>query len=268
MGTTELVKYETMDDLERLGRAMVASKYFEDADSISKAIVKILAGKEMGFGPIASMNGIHVIKGKPSIGANLMAAKVKAHPRYDYRVKHLDDAACVIAFFENGEQIGASSFTVQDAQKAGTQNMGKFPRNMLFARAMSNGVKWYCPDVFLSGPVYTPDELGATIDDEGEVIGMPQIVVTTPDQATTDEAQLEADIEHAAEVDSRPFTTPEAAIQWGVITGAFGTGTGAGPHARAAYNKIKTEQKPATAEEMAVLWRTEVNNRLYQQQPE
>jgi hypothetical protein len=29
---------------------------------------------------------------------------------------------------------------------------------MLFARAMSDGVKWYTPDVF-NGPVYTPDEI-------------------------------------------------------------------------------------------------------------
>ena len=95
---TELVKYETMDDLERLGRAMVSSGYFSDASKISQAVVKILAGKEMGFGPIASMNGIHVIKGKTAVGANLMAAKVKAHPKYDYPVKQLTDDECVIAF--------------------------------------------------------------------------------------------------------------------------------------------------------------------------
>jgi hypothetical protein len=40
--------------------------------------VKVLAGRELGFGPFASVNGIHVIKGKPGIvSANLMAAAVK-----------------------------------------------------------------------------------------------------------------------------------------------------------------------------------------------
>ena len=35
---------------------------------------------------------------------------------------------------------------------------------------MSNGAKWYCPDVF-GGPVYTPDELGEIVDGEtGEVV--------------------------------------------------------------------------------------------------
>lgn len=35
---------------------------------------------------------------------------------------------------------------------------------MLFARAMSNGVKWFTPDVF-RGPVYVPEEMPeVTID--------------------------------------------------------------------------------------------------------
>lgn len=43
---------------------------------------------------------------------------------------------------------------------------------MLFARAISNGVKWFCPDVF-EMPVYTPEELGSTIvteDTTAEVV--------------------------------------------------------------------------------------------------
>ena len=45
-----------------------------------------------------------------------------------------------------------------------------FARNMLFARAMSNGARWFTPDVF-GGPVYTPDELGAEVNEQGEVVG-------------------------------------------------------------------------------------------------
>ena len=59
--------------------------------------------------------------------------------------------------------------------------MGKFPRNMLFARSLSNGVKWFCPDIFLGAPVYTPDELGATVDEQGEVIELP-VTVTVSDR--------------------------------------------------------------------------------------
>jgi hypothetical protein len=40
---------------------------------------------------------------------------------------------------------------------------------MLFARAISNGVRWHCPDVFM-GSVYTPDEMGAKVNENEEPI--------------------------------------------------------------------------------------------------
>jgi hypothetical protein len=41
---------------------------------------------------------------------------------------------------------------------------------MLFARAISNAVRMYAPDVFNGNLVYDPDELGAPIDATGEVV--------------------------------------------------------------------------------------------------
>jgi hypothetical protein len=40
---------------------------------------------------------------------------------------------------------------------------------MYFSRALSNGVKWYCPGV-LSGPVYTPEELDVPVNAAGEPV--------------------------------------------------------------------------------------------------
>jgi len=60
-----------------------------------------------------------------------------------------------------------------DAKAAGLDqkdNWKKYKRNMLFARALSNGQKWYAPDVFNGATVYTPDELGADVDGDGNVI--------------------------------------------------------------------------------------------------
>ncbi len=156
-------------DLFEIGRVLAKSGFFDDAKSEAQAIVKVLAGQELGFGPIASMTGIHVIKGKVSIGANLIAARIKGSGKYTYRIREHSNTICAIEFFEGNESLGISTFTAADAAKMETKNMSKFPRNMLFARAMSNGARWYCPDVF-GGPIYTPDELGATVNDEGEVI--------------------------------------------------------------------------------------------------
>jgi hypothetical protein len=160
----------SLDEIERAASSLAKSGYFIDARDVAQCVTKILAGRELGFGPFASMTGIHIIQGRPAIGANLMAAAVKGSGRYNYRVTEMSDKTCSIKFYEHGEEIGISTFTMEDAKKAQTKNLDKFPRNMLFARAMSNGVRWFCPDVFSGSPVYTPEELGAEVDGDGNVI--------------------------------------------------------------------------------------------------
>ncbi|MCL4410473.1 MAG: hypothetical protein M1356_09235 [Gammaproteobacteria bacterium] len=159
---------------KELGSVFLKSGYFKDTASEAQAIVKVIAGRELGFQAFASMSGLHIIQGKIEIGANMMASKVKASGKYNYKVKELDDSKCAIEYFENmngtWESIGVSTFTIEDAKKAGTQNLQKFPRNMLFARAMSNGVRWFCPDVFDGNTVYTAGEIRATSTDETDVI--------------------------------------------------------------------------------------------------
>jgi hypothetical protein len=151
-----------------IAKMFAESGMFSDVKSAAQALVKIQAGAEMGIPPFASMSGVHIIQGKPTVGAGLMASRVKASGKYDYRVIEQTDKLCSIDFYQGKEKIGNSTFTLDDAKKAGTKNLDKFPKNMLFARAISNGVKWYCPDVF-AGPVYVPEEM-ETIDVKAEVI--------------------------------------------------------------------------------------------------
>ena len=191
---TDLAVAVDVEELKSLGRLLAASGYFERDVNPEKAVAqmctKILAGRELGFGPFAAVNGIYIVKGKPSIGANLMASAVKASGRYDYKVRKMDASICEIEFFEivggKRESLGLSSFTADEGRKAGTQNMDKFPRNMLFARAMSNGVRWYCPDVFNGSAVYVPEEMGMEVDSEGEPVGTVSSTVTvvTPESET------------------------------------------------------------------------------------
>src|SRR5690349_13268341 len=101
-GSTNIIR--TMDDAERAARAMASSGFFTDAKQASQAVVKILAGSELGFGPFASMVGVSIIQGKPAIGANLMAAAVKRTGKYNYRVTKNTDKEVEITFFENGQE--------------------------------------------------------------------------------------------------------------------------------------------------------------------
>ncbi|MGA9773227.1 MAG: hypothetical protein WBV94_29620 [Blastocatellia bacterium] len=168
----ELTFLETKD----LGALLASSGYFADVKEASQAVVKILTGREMGIGPMASMSGIYVIQGKPSLSANLMASTIKRSGKYDYRIREHTNEVCKIEFFQSGESLGESSFSIEDAKQAeslsgkNAHSWKKFPRNMLFARAMSNGARFFTPDIF-GGPVYDPEELGAGLDTQtGEYI--------------------------------------------------------------------------------------------------
>ena len=115
--------------------------------------------------------------------SKIIASLIKKSNRYDYLIEKLDDTECVIAFFAletEGKKVelGKSTFTFKDAAKAGLANKDvwkNYPRNMLFARALSNGARWYCSDVYCG---YTAEEIESTpaatsvitIDKKGEVV--------------------------------------------------------------------------------------------------
>lgn len=171
----------SMQNVIDIGNAFYTSGCFTDVKSAAQAIVKIQAGQELGILPFASMTGIHLIQGKATIGGHLIAAQIKASDKYDYQVIERSNERCEIEFFEGKKKLGKIAFTAQDAARAGTQNMTKYPSNMLFNRAISNGYKTYCPDVFMA-PVYTPEEFDqSSVEVEGEA------TTATPEQAAQSE---------------------------------------------------------------------------------
>ncbi len=166
----ELMK---LADVMTLGESLAASRYFTDAKEASQAIVKVLAGQELGIGPVAAMSGLYIVKGKVTLSGNVMASLIKASAKYDYKIVNHTELVCEIEFFEKGTSIGVSDFSMDNAKQAGLSNGDNwkaYPRNMLFNRALSNGAKWFCPDLFNGQTVYTPEELGDESQDESEFI--------------------------------------------------------------------------------------------------
>ena len=240
-----------LEELTGIARLLAASGYFDAKGSSEMAIAqvatKIMAGREMGLGPFAAVQGIHVIQGRPALSANLIAAAIKASPKYDYRVIELTAETCEIEIFERvggkPESLGKSKFTAADARSAGTQNMAKFARNMLFARAISNAARWYCPDLFSGNAVYVPEELGAVVDGEGNVIELP--AATKPLAAAPTSAPTSAPAAPAAPVDMSDvpaevsfWSSPNDAYDW-----AVGIGASENVHAaRAAFKRLVDNQ--------------------------
>lgn len=183
----DIVKANNRDPVA-LGQVLAQSGYFSDARQAAQAAVKVMAGEELGLGPVASMTGIHVVNGKVTVGANLMAALVRNHRDYDYQVTEHTDQVCAIEFTYKDKPAGTSTFSMEDAQRAGllkNPTWKAYPKAMLYARAMSQGVRWYCPNVASGSPLYTPDELGAEVkyDEGGDIVAVrvdePVVTITT-----------------------------------------------------------------------------------------
>ena len=152
----------TLSDVMQLAAIAMASGNFPDLRNNEQAIVRIMAGRELGLQPMTALRDLYVVEGKVAMSSGLIASMVRNHPKYDYRITAMDNEHCSIQFYEGEAMIGESDFSMADADKAGINRGGsgwsKYPRNMLFARALTNGARWYCPDAF-DGAVYTPEEL-------------------------------------------------------------------------------------------------------------
>lgn len=249
-------------EIEQVGKAFVASGMFGgDMDRTSKAITKIMAGQELGLAPFASMRAVHVIEGNATLSANTMAGMVKSSGRYDYDIKKKELDGCVIDFYEirSGKRtkIGTETFDIDEARMAGMfdpeceeaplkhntrkitmykkgggswqkdgcnckANWKNYPKAMMFARAISNGVRTYCPDVFSGMLVYTPDELNAQVRADGTVIDVDPAtgeVTNMPEQKKSaeaekkEEAAVDTDPNNEGTEDHPDITSPDEPSQ-------------------------------------------------------
>jgi len=170
-----------LSETKEMAEHFFKSGIFEDVKDMSVALVKIQAGQELGISPIMAMKEVYLIPSKSGvkiqIGASLQAAMIKKSGKYDYRIVEHSKEICTIHFFEKRadkwEKIGEESYTIGDARTAGLTAgkdvWTKYPKNMLFARSMSNGAKWYCPDVF-GGAIYNESDDFPESKFEAEII--------------------------------------------------------------------------------------------------
>lgn len=151
-----------LGEIQSLAHVFMQSGLFADTKSISQAMVKIMAGRELGIQPFAAMRDINIIQGKATLAGAQIAARIKQSNDYDFNVLKYDDTGCTLQFTKNGRALSPNvEFTMQHAKQlglAGKDNYAKQARTMLYWRAVTMGARMFCPHIF-NGPIYTPDEL-------------------------------------------------------------------------------------------------------------
>lgn len=145
--------------------------------TVGEAAIKFLFCYENGLPMSAANTGLYIVNGRIVAQGNIIAAQLRRHPSYDYKIKAIDDHGCTVQILrksEDGEWAveGEASFGEADAKRAKLANKDNYqgyPSDMYFNRALARAQRRFAPDVF-SQTVYTPDEMGMKTNEEGDVI--------------------------------------------------------------------------------------------------
>lgn len=131
----------------------------------------ILAGRESGIGPMASLQHVHVVEGRPTMSAEMMRALVLA-AGHQIRYRDMSATRCVVEGRRRGEEEPTTvTWSMDDAKKAGLdgkQNWRRHPRRMLQARATAELCRLAFADV-IQGMAFSTEELEDDSDDVAPV---------------------------------------------------------------------------------------------------
>lgn len=179
---TELMNYsnqhvslqDKVQYAERLaGASLLPTAYKKQPANV---LLAMEMGDAMGIPPIQAINEIHVIEGKPSASANLIGAMVR-RAGHKLRVQGDDQSATAqIIRADDPDFTFEVTWTLERAKQAGLlsgkNNWAKYPAAMLKARAITEVARAATPDA-LYGVIYTPEELGATVNEDGTPVEVP-----------------------------------------------------------------------------------------------
>lgn len=190
--SAEIVKHQQAGSLDS---AVRFAQLLSDADLLPRQFVgrpanvlyAVEYGRTLGITPVAAITGIHVIEGKPSASSGLIGALVrKAGHKLRVKSDGMSWATAQIVRADDPEFTYECTWNLQRAEQAGLLQIKdgkpfardrngkpatweKYTAAMLKARAITEVARDACEDV-LFGLHYTPEELGANVNADGEVV--------------------------------------------------------------------------------------------------
>lgn len=134
----------------------------EGFKSPEAVVTAIIYGRELGLTAMQSIRGIHVIKGRPTMSADMMVALVKRSPICEFfRLVSTDATKATYETKRRDEPAPVQmSYTIEEARTAnalGKDTWKAHPAAMLRARCASSLARAVYQDLVMG--VYDPDEL-------------------------------------------------------------------------------------------------------------
>ncbi|MDP9476442.1 MAG: hypothetical protein M3R38_12300 [Actinomycetota bacterium] len=190
---------------KNLGATLIASGLLPDAiRKPEQAVLVILKGQELDLPPVYALSHLVVVKGKPTMSAELMRALVQRAGHKIRIVETTRQRAVVEGVRRDDPQHPVRiSFDDEDVRIAGLANQGghkSYPAALKLARATSMLCRALFADA-IGGVGHTPEELGAEVNGEGEVLSVPDWGRATQ--------HFEEPVEEAEVVEEQRGPTPE-----------------------------------------------------------
>ena len=157
MSNHVVIQSHNVTDIERMARAFASSKLF-GVSNPEQAVALCLIAQAEGRHPASAAQDYHIIQGRPSKKADAMLRDfLSAGGKVEWH--RLDDQTADATFTHSSGGSVRISWDMDRAKKAKITNpiWNKYPRQMLRARTVSEGVRTVFP--MATSGMYVPEEV-------------------------------------------------------------------------------------------------------------
>ncbi len=210
-------------DMQSMANAICKSGMF-GIKTPEQAISLMLIAQAEGLHPAIAARDYHVIQGRPALKADAMLARFQAAGGKVEWTSYTDDKVAAIFSHPSGGRIEVE-WTIARAKAAeltGKATWKQYPRQMLRARVISEGIRTVFPGVVVG--VYTPEEVQDMEAAAPVVKDMGQAEVVQPEQPAANSVDQLGDLISAQQVAELEDLSRSAKIAPERICKAFGVG--------------------------------------------
>jgi hypothetical protein len=150
--------YYSLSEIKEMGKIIAQSGLF-GVKSPEQAIALMLIAQAEGKHPAMAAQEYNIINGRPALKADAMLARFQQAGGKVQWKKYTDKVVSAVFSHPSGGEVEVE-WTLERAEKAGLtgkDNWKKYPRQMLKARVISEGVRLTYPIITVG--IYTPEEI-------------------------------------------------------------------------------------------------------------
>jgi hypothetical protein len=148
----------TVDQIQTMANAVVKSQLF-GMKTVDQATALMLIAQAEGYHPALAARDYHIIQGRPTLKAETMMARFQQQGgKVEWNVLTNEEVTATFSHPSGGSaKITWTIEMARSAKLADKDNWKAYPRAMMRARVVSEGIRTVFPGVVLG--VYTPEEV-------------------------------------------------------------------------------------------------------------